>query len=133
MITITYYLAYSNMKNIYDIRYKMVKYALKHNVSASAKEFATNRRTVRKWRDKYLASGIKGLNDLSRAPKNSPHKLNKTIEIISLKLEKDNPSSVLIVLWKNIISMPVMVLLQESLSMPSLPNKGKENIKHNEI
>ncbi len=37
MIKITYYSAYSNMKNIYNIRYKIVRYALEYNVSAAAR------------------------------------------------------------------------------------------------
>lgn len=41
MIKITYYSAYTNMKNIYGIRYKLVRYALEYNVSAAAREFTT--------------------------------------------------------------------------------------------
>jgi len=42
------------MKNIYNTRYKIVRYALEHNVSAAAREYSTTRKTVRKWRDRYL-------------------------------------------------------------------------------
>ena len=38
MIKITYYYAYSNMKNIYNIRYQIVRYALEQNVSAAARK-----------------------------------------------------------------------------------------------
>ena len=89
MIKITYYSAYTNMKNIYGIRYKIVRYALEYNVSAAAREFTTTRKTVRKWRDRYLKDGIKALVDQSKAPKNCPHKLCKDIEERIIKIRKN--------------------------------------------
>ena len=77
------------MKNIYNTRYKIVRYALEHNVSAAAREFATTRKTVRKWRDRYLKDGITGLADQSKAPKNCPHKLSKKIENRIIKIRKN--------------------------------------------
>ena len=89
MIKITYYYAYKNMKNIYNTRYKIVRYALEHNVSAAASEFATTRKTVRKWRDRYLKDGITGLAEQSKAPKNCPHKLSKKLENKIIKIRKN--------------------------------------------
>jgi len=91
MISLTYYDSYKNMKNIYNIRYQIVKYALSHCVSAAAREFSTTRKTVRKWRDRYLVCGVKGLEDRSRAPKNIPHKLSEEMENKILQIRKTRP------------------------------------------
>ena len=64
-------------ENKHNYRYEMVRHALQYNVSAAAKEYKTTRITVRKWKKEYLAKGIGGLKDKSRAPHNIPHKMSK--------------------------------------------------------
>ena len=44
-----------------ELRKRMVRYALRYGVSAAAAKFETTRKTVRKWRDRYLAEGVRGL------------------------------------------------------------------------
>jgi len=57
-----------------ELRKRMVRHALHYGVSAAAAQFETTRKTVRKWRDRYQAEGVRGLADRSRAPKHIPHK-----------------------------------------------------------
>jgi len=57
-----------------ELRKRMVRYALRYGVSAAAAKFETTRKTMPKWRDRYLAEGARGLADRWRAPKHIPHK-----------------------------------------------------------
>lgn len=69
------------------LRKQMVEVALEDGVSESARRFGTSRKTVRKWRDRYGAEGVRGLSDRSRAPKRIPHKTSVSTEdrILSLR------------------------------------------------
>lgn len=69
----------------------MVRYCLDNNVSAAAREFSTTRKTVRKWRDRYLADGIEALEDQSRAPHSCPHKLSGKKEKKIIKIREQKP------------------------------------------
>jgi len=50
-------------------------YARQHGIKAAARAFRTTVRTVRKWLRRYEAQGLKGLQELSRAPHSCPHKI----------------------------------------------------------
>ena len=76
MIKINYYEAYKEMKNSYDIRFKMVHYALDNGVSKAANQFGTTRKTVRKWLKRYQSVGTSGLVDHSRRPHWSSFKID---------------------------------------------------------
>ncbi len=91
MIVLTYYEFYKNMKNIFDFRYKMVKFALEHSISEAAREFSTTRKTVRKWVKRFNESGFKGLNDRSKAPINPHGKTSIEIENKILEIRKIYP------------------------------------------
>ena len=91
MINLSYYQAVVNMKNLFDIRKKMALYSLKHGISSTAVEFSTTRKTVRKWRDRYLEKGVSGLTERSRAPKKCPHKLSQQTEQKIIKIRKKQP------------------------------------------
>jgi len=63
------------MKNPYNFRLSLVDYARQHGIKAAARTFQTTVRTVRKWLRRYQAQGLKGLEELSRAPRSCPHKV----------------------------------------------------------
>lgn len=50
------------------------------SVSAVARRYGVTRATVRKWRDRFIERGRSGLEDLSHAPRNCPHKTSLEIE-----------------------------------------------------
>ena len=86
MLLVTYYDCYKNMKNPTNLRYHMVTYAIKTSISEAARRFATTRKTVRKWLNRYKKEGYKGLMDLSKAPikpyrKTSEKKVKKVLDI----------------------------------------------------
>ena len=58
------------MQNEFDFRLNMVRHAKKYGVSDAARIFGCTRKTVRKWRDRYLNEGLSGLEDRSRLPQN---------------------------------------------------------------
>ena len=60
-----------------EVRRQMARVAQRKGVSAAARRFGTTRNTVRKWRDRYEAQGMRGLADTSRAPKRIPHKTSE--------------------------------------------------------
>lgn len=67
---------------------EMVQYALNHDVSKAAEAFQTTRTTVRKWRDRYMKEGPKGLIERSRAAKRVNNKMTLKEEREILELRK---------------------------------------------
>ncbi|MCH7733231.1 MAG: helix-turn-helix domain-containing protein [Candidatus Marinimicrobia bacterium] len=78
---------YKVMMNTFDFRLEMVRSSQKYGVSETAHLFEVSRPTVRKWRDRFNAEGLKGLKDRSRRPHHSPNRLDDRIraQIIRLK------------------------------------------------
>ena len=91
MIECSYYEALNQMKNIYNIRKKMVEHALENGISAAAKNYGTTRKTVRKWLNRYILNGTKGLKDRSRAPNHSPLKMSIEEEQRIIEIRKKQP------------------------------------------
>jgi len=91
MIKFNYYEALMQMKNIYNIRKKMVEYALENGISAAANNYGTTRKTVRKWLNRYINNGTKGLQDRSKAPNHSPIKMSKEEEQNIIKIRREQP------------------------------------------
>ena len=58
----------------FDLRVKMVQYALDHGVKPAARAFATTPKTVRKWVSRYRQERLGGLNELPRIPLRCTHK-----------------------------------------------------------
>jgi transposase len=63
------------MKNAFNYRLRLVTQARQQGIKAAARAFRTTVATVRKWRRRYEAQGLKGLQELSRAPHSCPHKI----------------------------------------------------------
>ncbi len=87
MYPTTYYNMLRSKNHIYDYRLHLAQSAKKLGVKPTAKLFQTSAPTVRKWRDRFQRQGLSGLQELSRAPHNCPHKLSKADEdaIVALR------------------------------------------------
>ena len=72
----------------FNLRIQIVKKAKGINISESARIFGTTRKTVRKWVNRYEEKGLRGLKDLSRAPKNIPHKMKTEDEERIIEIRK---------------------------------------------
>lgn len=68
-------------------RYQMVVHAKEHGVKPTARAYATNPKTVRKWLYRYEEGGYQALDDLSRRPHNSPQAISDDLseKIVALK------------------------------------------------
>ena len=91
MIEFKYYDVLNQMKNMFDIRKKMVESSIEVGISETARIYGTIRKTVRKWHNRYKRYGISGLEDLSRAPKSSPLKMSKEEEKRIIEIRKFQP------------------------------------------
>jgi len=71
----------------FDLRLKMVQYALERGIKPAARAFVTTPPTVRKWLRRYSQAGLAGLAELSRAPRRRPHKIPRQLEdrIVTLR------------------------------------------------
>jgi transposase len=72
---IPYFEVVRQMKNAFSYRLRLVMHARQHGIKAAARAFRTTVPTVRKWRRRYAGQGLKGLQERSRAPHSSPHKI----------------------------------------------------------
>lgn len=66
----------------YDLRLRMVNYALQHGIKATAVTFQTTRNTVRKWLRRFVAKGreLGSLRPRNRRPRTCPHKTSDKLE-----------------------------------------------------
>lgn len=64
----------------FGIRRTMVLEAMEKGNKPTARAFEATVKTVRKWVKRYRAEGLPGLRELSRAPRNIPHKTCGEIE-----------------------------------------------------
>jgi transposase len=73
----------------FDYRYKLVKFAIKYGNKPCSREYNISVQTVRKWVKRYKEKKLKGLEDESKRPKNSPNKCSPTFEkkIVQLRLQ----------------------------------------------
>lgn len=58
----------------FSFRKELVQYTETYGIKAAMRRFCCSRNTVRKWFRRFKEHRLKGLNDLSRAPKDCPHK-----------------------------------------------------------
>ena len=95
MSNITYFQVIKDTSNPFNIRVNMVNFTLRYGIKAAAREFSCSRNTIRKWLRRYRASGLTGLNNLSRKPRSCPFKtpLKEEEEILRLRdsLKKVSP------------------------------------------
>jgi len=72
---VPYFEVVRQMKNAFNYRLRLVTHARQHGIKAAARAFRTTVPTVRKWLRRYAGQGLKGLQELSRAPHSCPHKI----------------------------------------------------------
>src|SRR3990172_8448959 len=63
------------LPNVFNYRLRLVTPARQHGIKPAARAFHTTVATVRKGLRRYAGQGLKGLQELSRAPHSSPHKI----------------------------------------------------------
>jgi len=76
----------------FTLRVDIVQYAEEHGVRRTAGAYGTTAKTVRKWRDRYREEGVKGLEDRSRRPKNSPGRTARKLEKLVVRLRQQYPT-----------------------------------------
>ena len=57
-----------------EARLHMVRYAQRNGNKAAAREYGCSKNTVKLWRRRFEAEGMRGLNDRRDVPRNIPHK-----------------------------------------------------------
>jgi len=74
------------------LRYEFVQLALQEgsNIAFLCERFNISRPTGYKWISRFLESGVKGLNDLSRRPLTCPHKTVTATEDAIVKLREEH-------------------------------------------
>jgi transposase len=72
---VPYFDVVRQMSNAFNYRLRLVTHAGQHGIKAAARAFRTTVATVRKWLRRYAGEGLKGLQELSRAPRSCPHKI----------------------------------------------------------
>ena len=74
------------------MRRRMVDCVLERRwtVEATAERFQVDAKTVRKWRDRFLAEGEGGLQDRSSRPKRSPNRTPFTKRRLVLQLRREH-------------------------------------------
>lgn len=74
MCPVAYFAMIRSKNQRFDLRYHLVQEALKNGIRATARAFRCSVNTVTKWRDRYEAEGLKGLEERSRAPQTHPNR-----------------------------------------------------------
>lgn len=88
---VAYFDLLRQMKNAFSYRLRLVTHARQHGIKAAARAFRTTARTVRKWRRRYETQGLKGLQELSRAPRSCPHKIGGELAPRVIELRRQLP------------------------------------------
>ncbi len=78
-----------DMKSSFDLRLRMVQYALKHSKSETSRVFGTTGDTVRKWVERYLKDGPEGLIGRHRSHIHSTHRIPDGLEKRILSFRED--------------------------------------------
>ena len=75
----------------FDLRLRMVRYAIKDGIKPAARAYASTPKTVRKWLNRYKQERLAGLNELPRIPLSCPHKTPPAMERRIINLRKQYP------------------------------------------
>ena len=92
MCPIPYYTMTRQSKDPKYIRFEMVRFARKHGIKPAARCFSTTPKTVRKWLRRWQPGTLKGLEELSRAPKKPFRRIPKAQRNRAITLKKRCPS-----------------------------------------
>jgi len=75
----------------FDLRLRMVRYAISDGIKLAARAYASTPKTVRKWLNRYKQERLAGLNELPRIPLFCPHKTPAAMERRIINLRKQYP------------------------------------------
>ena len=89
---VPYFDVVRQMKNAFNYRLQLVTYARQHGLKAAARAYRTTVPTARKWVRRYQGQGLKGLQELSRAPPSCPHKITGELVQRGLDLRRRLPT-----------------------------------------
>jgi transposase len=89
---VPYFEVVRHMPNAFDYRLRLVTHARQYGIKAAARAFHTTLPTVRKWLRRYAEQGLKGLQELSRAPHSCPHKIVGELARRVLELRRQLPT-----------------------------------------
>ncbi len=89
---VPYFDVVRQMKNAFNYRLRLVTHARQHGIKAAARAFRTTVPTVRKWLRRYEKQGLKGLQELSRAPHSCPHKITGELAQRVVELRRRLPT-----------------------------------------
>ena len=89
---VPYFEVVRQMKKAFSYRLRLVTHARQHGIKAAARAFRTTVATVRKWLRRYEAQGLKGLQELTRAPHSCPHKMGGELAERVLALRRQLPT-----------------------------------------
>lgn len=89
---VPYFDVVRQMKNAFNYRLRLVAHARQHGIQAAARAFRSTVPTVRKWLRRHEAQGLKGLQELSRAPHACPHKIQGELAQRVVELRRQLPT-----------------------------------------
>ena len=89
---VPYFEVVRQMKNAFNYRLRLVTHARQHGIKAAARAFQTTVPTVRKWLRRYAGQGLKGLQELTRAPHSCPHKITGELAARVVELRRQLPT-----------------------------------------
>ncbi len=89
---VPYFDVVRQMRNAFNYRLRLVTHARQHGIKAAARAFRTTVPTVRKWLRRYEGQGLKGLQELSRAPHSCPHKITGELAQRVVELRRRLPT-----------------------------------------
>ncbi len=89
---VPYFDVIRQMKNAFNYRLRLVTHARQYGIKATARAFRTTVPTVRKWLRRYAKQGLKGLQELSRAPHSCPHKITGELARQVVELRRRLPT-----------------------------------------
>ena len=92
MNPIAYFDLMRDSKDPKQLRLKVVHYAQAHGVKPAARAFQTTPKTVRKWLRRWQPATLKGLDELSRAPKHHPQAITATQRDEVIRAKRRLPS-----------------------------------------
>ena len=89
---VPYFEVVRQMPNAFNYRLRLVTHARQYGIKAAGRAFRTTLPTVRKWLRRYAEQGLKGLQELSRAPHSCPHKIAGPLAQRVLELRRQLPT-----------------------------------------
>lgn len=120
-----------------DERVKFIGRLLEgESMSELCQEFGISRKTGYKFRERYVAHGIRGLADESRRPQLHPHKTSEAIEELILKLRKFKPSwgpkkiKIRLELDNPGVKIPVASTINEILTRYGIPKQKSKRRRY---